>query len=207
MQLLLFLGMAMVSSLSGVLMPGPITAVSVAGGARSPHAGGLVALGHAVVEWPLMVLIYFGVGALFQLSGVKIGILGVGGLVLIWMAADMLRQYQKAGVSSSPSASSPFLAGILLSAGNPYFLVWWATVGAALVLKSLKFGLVGFALLALFHWLCDLVWYYFLSALSYRGGKFFGRKVQQAVFILCGLALLYFAGSFLAEAARQFLFG
>ncbi|OGP58718.1 MAG: hypothetical protein A2V67_16950 [Deltaproteobacteria bacterium RBG_13_61_14] len=203
MDLLNFILMAMMISLSGVLMPGPITAVSVAGGARSPHAGGLVALGHAVVEWPLMAAIYFGVGALFKLPGVRIGLGIVGGLVLLGMGMDMLRHYKKAGVSEHPSASSPFLAGILLSAGNPYFLVWWATAGAALVGQSLKFGVVGFLLLMVFHWLCDLIWYYFLSALAFRGGKFFGQKLQQAVFILCGIALLYFAGYFIVKAAME----
>ena len=203
MDLLNFILMAMMISLSGVLMPGPITAVSVAGGARSPHAGGLVALGHAVVEWPLMAAIYFGVGALFKLPGVRIGLGIVGGLVLLGMGMDMLRHYKQAGVSEHPSASSPFLAGILLSAGNPYFLVWWATAGAALVGQSLKFGVIGFLLLMVCHWLCDLIWYYFLSALAFRGGKFFGQKLQQAVFILCGIALLYFAGYFIVKAAME----
>jgi len=127
----------------------------------------------------------------------------VGGLVLLGMGMDMLRHYKQAGVSEHPSASSPFLAGILLSAGNPYFLVWWATAGAALVGQSLKFGVVGFLLLMVFHWLCDLIWYYFLSALAFRGGKFFGQKLQQAVFILCGIALLYFAGYFIVKAAIE----
>jgi len=153
----------------------------------------------------LMALIYFGVGELFKISGVKIGILGVGGLVLIWMGVDMLRHFRSVGVSEQPAVSSPFVAGILLSAGNPYFLIWWATIGAALVGKSLQFGWLGFVLLAVFHWLCDLVWYYFLSALAYRGGKFFGQKLQQGVFLVCGLALLYFAGNFLADAVQNLL--
>ena len=205
MDLVNFLLMAMMISLSGVLMPGPITAVSMAGGARSPHAGGLVALGHAVVEWPLMAAIYFGVGALFKLPGVRIGLGIVGGLVLLWMGIDMLRHYRQAGASEHPSASSPFLAGILLSAGNPYFLIWWATAGAALVGQSLQFGVLGFLLLMLFHWLCDLIWYYFLSALAFRGGKFFGQKLQQGVFILCGIALLYFAGYFIVKATMEWI--
>ena len=46
-----------------------------------------------------MALIYFGVGELFKISGVKIGILGVGGLVLIWMGADMLRKFRRVGVT------------------------------------------------------------------------------------------------------------
>jgi len=193
-------------SMSGVLMPGPVTAVTIARGADSPHAGAWVSVGHGVVEFPLMALIYFGGGELFKLEPVKVGIGFAGGVVLLWMGAGMLREFDEADVLEKAEGTkgvsrSPFMAGMFLSAGNPYFLVWWATVGAALVASSLEFGLIGFAVLAISHWLCDLAWYYFLSALSFSGGRFFGRRLQQGAFIVCGLALLYFAGFFLAKSA------
>ncbi len=194
-------------SMSGVLMPGPITAVTMASGSHSPHAGAWVSIGHGVVEFPLMALIYFGAGALFQLAAAKVVIGSVGGLFLLWMGVSMLRDYKKVespgeGIEAPGSARSPFAAGMLLSVGNPYFLVWWATVGATLVSElTLKFGVIGFVVLAIAHWLCDFVWYYFLSALSFGGRRFFGRKLQQAVFVACGLALLYFALYFLWNAA------
>lgn len=203
MDLVNFLLVAMMISLSGVLMPGPITAVSMAGGARSPHAGALVALGHAVVEWPLMAAIYFGVGELFKVTSVRITLGLAGGIILLWMGVDMLRKFRRSDLNPLSSAATPFRAGLLLSAGNPYFLIWWATAGAMLIGQSLRFGILGFVLLMFFHWLCDLVWYYFLSALTYRGGRFFGRRVQQAVFILCGIALLYFAGYFMVKAVIE----
>ncbi len=192
-------------SLTGILMPGPVTAVTMARGAHSPHAGAWVAIGHGVLELPLMAFIYFFSGAIFHLASVKVGIGVVGGLLLLWMAVGMLRDYDKVGapgeeVYSGRFTKSPFMAGIFLSAGNPYFLVWWATVGAALIGKSLAMGVVGFVVLAAVHWLCDFIWYYFLSALSFSGGKFFGQKLQRGVFIVCGLALLYFSGSFLMGA-------
>jgi len=190
-------------SLSGALMPGPVTAVTVAGGAKSPHAGAWVAVGHGLIEFPLMALIYFGAGALFQIAAVKIGIGFAGGLVLAWMGIGMIREYDRAELASGPAtrARSPLASGLLLSAGNPYFLIWWATAGAVLVQKSLAFGIIGFFILAAAHWLCDFVWLYLLSALSFKGGKFFGRKLQQAVFIVCGLVLIAFAGYFAIGAA------
>lgn len=189
-------------SMSGVLMPGPVTAVTVAGGSRDPHAGAWVAIGHGVIEFPLMALIFFGAGVLFQLTPVKIALGLGGGAVLLFMGLGMLRDYDRVDVTQDTTgrAGSPFLAGILLSLGNPYFLIWWGTAGALLIDKSLKFGLIGFLVLAVSHWLCDLIWYYFLSVLSYRGGRFFGARLQQGVFIFCGLVLLFFTGYFAGRA-------
>ncbi len=97
------------------------------------------------------------------------------------------------------------VAGILLRLGSPYFFVWWATVGAALILQSVAFGVWGFVALALSHWICDFVWDYFLSALSYKGGRFLGGGFQKAVFALTGIVLLYFGVSLLVNATRTLL--
>ncbi len=197
---LLFLASVVLISLSGVLMPGPITAVTMARGSREWKAGSLVALGHGVVEFPLIALIYLGVGVLFQKPPVKMAIGILGGGVLIWLAIEMLLNARKAEIKSQEREINPFLGGILLSAGNPYFLVWWATVGASLVVQAIGFGTVGLISFALVHWLCDLAWLQFLSWMSFQGGKFFGKKLQVAVFIICGLGMLFFGIRFLADA-------
>ena len=54
-----FLGSVMLISLSGVLMPGPLFAVTIQKSAKSKIAGALIAVGHGLVEFPLMFLIYF----------------------------------------------------------------------------------------------------------------------------------------------------
>jgi threonine/homoserine/homoserine lactone efflux protein len=207
-SLISFAGAVIIISLSGVLMPGPVTAVTVARGSRTPHAGAWVALGHGLVEWPLMALIFFGVRAVFKVPAVKIGLGAAGSLVLLWMGVGMLRDHGHGEALEEKGLSrgrSPFWSGALLSVANPYFLVWWGTAGAALVGDSLAFGLLGFFALAVCHWLCDLVWYYFLSALSFAGGKFFGQRLQRSVFIGCGLCLIYFAGYFAVRAALELM--
>jgi len=202
-----FLLEAVLISLSGVMAPGPITAVAVGKGSESPHAGALVAIGHAVVEVPLMIAVFYGVGQLLSLTYVKVGIALVGGVFLAFMGVGMLRAVRRQelspAVSAPASARSPLLAGILLSLGNPYFLVWWATVGAALIVRSVRFGILGFVALALCHWLCDLAWDYFLSALSFRGRRFLGQGFQRAVFGLCGLALFFFSGRLVFSAVKE----
>lgn len=95
------------------------------------------------------------------------------------------------------------MSGVLLSLANPYFLVWWATVGAALVLRALAFGLLGFIAFGVSHWLCDFGWCYLLSAASHKGGQVLGGRFQRLVFLACGAVLLFFAGKLLAEGWRE----
>jgi threonine/homoserine/homoserine lactone efflux protein len=146
-----FLLEATLISLSGVLAPGPITAVVVGKGGKSPHAGALVAIGHGIVEVPLMVAVFYGVGRLMELSYVQAGIALLGGLLLLVMGVGMLRSIRQAEVGSGQDTRSPIVAGILLSIGNPYFLVWWATVGAALIMRSFRFGVLGFVAFGALH--------------------------------------------------------
>jgi threonine/homoserine/homoserine lactone efflux protein len=189
----LFLAEAIVISLSGVMAPGPVTATVVGKGSHSPHAGPLVAIGHGIVEIPLMIAVFFGVGKLFGIPHLQAAIAVIGGAFMVVMGIGMLRSASQSASGAGEHARSPLMAGILLSLGNPYFLVWWATVGAALIARSFEFGVIGFILLAAAHWLCDLIWSTFLSVLSFKGGQFFGRSFQRAIFVVCGVLLLIFS--------------
>jgi threonine/homoserine/homoserine lactone efflux protein len=200
-----FLLEAVVISLSGVMAPGPITSVVVGKGSESPHAGALVALGHGIVELPLMVAVFYGVGRLLELPHTSAAIALVGGLFLLWMGFDMLRSLRQDLVEDVHSAHTPLVAGILLSAANPYFLVWWATVGAALIARSVRFGVGGFLAFALAHWTCDLVWDYALSALSFKGGQVLGARFQRGIFLVCGACLIIFGGRFVIDGALTLL--
>jgi threonine/homoserine/homoserine lactone efflux protein len=188
---------AVLVSLSGVLAPGPITSVSVGYGSENPRAGAWIALGHGLVEFPVMIGVYLGVGAVMDLPWVRTAIALVGGAFLAYMGVGMLRNIRQEEIRGTVSAQSPLAAGVLLSLGNPYFLIWWATVGAGLILRSTEFGLLGLAAFGLGHWLCDLGWGTFLSALSFRGGQFFGKRFQQVVFAISGGFLLFYSGKLL----------
>jgi len=200
--LVAFLLEAVLISLSGVMAPGPMTAAAVGAGSESPHAGVLLAVGHGIVEFPLMVAILYGFGVLLNRDGVKAGIALAGGLFLLVMAIGMFRGIKRADAHAATTLRSPIVAGIALSVGNPYFLVWWATVGATLVTRSIGLGLLGFVLFALVHWTCDLIWLQFLSFLSSKGQRFFGRVFQRGVFAVCGVLLVFFGGKFIFDGIR-----
>jgi len=205
-NLFVFLLSAVTISLTGVMGPGPITAATLAAGARNRHAGLTMAVGHAIVELPLLVLIVAGLGRFFEIENVRIAIGLLGGVCMIMLGLQMLRDLRKPVAPSAPDMGrSTLVTGILLTAGNPYFLLWWATVGLALVTQATQLGMLAFALFGLVHWLCDLVWLEILSQTSYRGARVFSEKSQRIVLGICGFALLFFAGKFILDASAKLL--
>jgi threonine/homoserine/homoserine lactone efflux protein len=199
---LAFLLSVVLVSLSGVMAPGPITALTLGKAARSPHAGGIIAIGHGLVEFPLMLAIWGGISYLQHSTGLRVAIGLVGGVFLLLMGLGMLRSAVPGEAPAEKLAASALVGGAVLTAANPYFLFWWASVGASLVMTAVGFGLLGFVAFAVAHWLCDLVWLWLLSAMAYKGGRFFGRTFQKVTFGVCGVFLLAMSGKFIIDAVR-----
>jgi len=184
------------------MMPGPIFAVTIAKSYRSQFAGILIALGHALVEIPLILLIYFGLAPFFQLDLVKLVLSLVGGGMLIWLGIVMFRTRAEVIEKGKDLPYNSVIAGVFTSILNPFFLLWWATIGSMLVMNSLSFGITGLALLITVHWICDLVWLSFVSILVWRTHSFWGKKFQNGVFIVCSLFLIGFGVWFLTSGLQ-----
>jgi threonine/homoserine/homoserine lactone efflux protein len=182
------------------MAPGPMSAVAVGIGTRWRYAGAVMAVGHGIVEFPLMAALVLGAGPLFKIAGVGNAIGLFGGLVLVWLGVRAFRSLSEADLNTRQSARSPLIAGMLLSVGNPYFLIWWATVGLTLLDKAEKFGRTGVFAFAVAHWMCDLVWLTVLSILAFAGANVMGRRFQQGVLIICGLMLVGFGIWFIADS-------
>ncbi|MDP2729897.1 MAG: LysE family transporter [Dehalococcoidales bacterium] len=191
-----------VISLSGVMMPGPMFAVTLAKSYRSPWAGVQVSLGHAVIEVPLILLIYFGFARFFENNTVQLVLSVLGGAMIIWMGIAMFRARAEVVQKGKDSLYGAVTAGVFTSGFNPYFLLWWATIGSMLVMKFLGFGMAGLILLVLVHWLCDLAWLSLVSMVFYRTHSLWGLKVQERLFIGCSLLLIGFGGWFLISGIR-----
>ncbi|UCG58026.1 MAG: LysE family transporter [Phycisphaerales bacterium] len=206
MELLLFLLQVFVISLSGALAPGPVTAAAIAMGARNRFAGTLMAIGHGIIEFPLMVLIILGADTLLKSTPTRIAIGLAGGTVLVVMAIQMLRSLSdKTNREATYTKTGPLAAGILLSGGNPYFLLWWATVGLTLATRARSLGVWAFGLFAVTHWLCDLIWLSALSWASFRGTVLLGPWVLRVVLLICSLALLAFGAYFIYDAGGMLI--
>ena len=207
MVLLIFLGEVFIISLTGALQPGPVTATAITIGTRNRWAGTLLALGHGIIEFPLIAVIVLGMGEYFKIPKVQIVIGLAGGAFLMLMGVQTYLGL-KAGADSKPKAlhGKPILAGIILSAGNPYFLLWWATVGLALANHAPpEWGIWAFVFFALTHWSVDLIWLQLLSWASFKGSVLLGRHGLKIVLAFCAAALLGFGIFFICNAVISLL--
>ena len=191
-NLLFFLVSAIFISLSGVMMPGPVFAVTIAKGHKDKNAGAFIAFGHGIIEFPLMLLIYLGFAQFFTSNAVKMVIGLVGGTMLIFMGIQMFRARKSIAAEGKDLPYNSLTAGIITSGANPYFFLWWATIGAALILTASTFGLIGFLLFVIVHWFCDLFWYLFVSMATFKSKHLWGRRTHEIIFGACSAILVVF---------------
>jgi len=203
-----FFGMAVVISFSGVMMPGPVLAATIAKGYRDERAGIKIALGHGLIEFPLMALIVLSLGFVFQDERIMLAIGLVGGALLVFMGAMMVRARKEIAVTGKDSLpESALAAGALTTSVNPYFFLWWATVGALLIFTAEEFGAIVVVAFAIIHWSCDLAWYSFTSFAVFRSRHLWTPLVHEVVFGTCGALMVVFGAYFilgpLSEIASQ----
>lgn len=196
----LFLLSAAAVSFTGVVFPGPMTAATIAKGYGDKNAGAWIAVGHAIIEIPLIVAIYLGFGHLIGSPLAVTIICVVGGLALLYLGVQMFRTAGNAIERIGGLPNGLVLTGIVITGTNPAFYVWWATIGVALIAGAARFGTTGIILFTLVHWPCDLAWYEFLSVGTFKSRHWWTQKVQKAVFTVCALVLIGFGMWFCISA-------
>lgn len=196
---LLFLISVIFVSLSGVMMPGPVLAVTITKGYKDKKAGALIAFGHGVLEFPLLFLIYFGFSQFFVSNFAKTIIGLVGGIMLVFMGIQMFRTRKSTRTENKQLSYNSLTSGIITTGTNPYFFMWWTTIGAALILTASTFGFIGVLLLGIVHWFCDFFWYLFVSLATFKSRHLWNKKTQEIVFGLCSAVLIIFGLWFISS--------
>jgi threonine/homoserine/homoserine lactone efflux protein len=215
-QLWLIFSLSLLMSLSGALMPGPMLTYTISRTLKTARGGWLtgarVVGGHAVVEAVLVAALVLGVvGFLRAPVAVKV-IATVGAVLLVYMGVGLLRETARgrglepaasttAGASQPSSRESfamrlpPVLAGVLVSVSNPYWWVWWVTIGAAFLVRYDVTFRSWPALIAFFagHELGDLGWFLAVSSALNLGRSRIPRGVVAGIQAFCGVAIIGFA--------------
>jgi len=155
---------------------------------------------------PLILLIYFGLKDFFQNEILQLVLAILGGGMIIWMAYDLFRARRRLAGEGKDTSYNAFVAGILMSGLNPFFLFWWATVGSLLLTQFIDaVGTWGLPFFIIVHWLCDLVWLSIVSYTIFKTHRFWGVKIQEWIFIVLSLALLYFGGQFIVKGIIAYI--
>jgi|Deesub1362A_J573_1020465.scaffolds.fasta_scaffold00503_10 threonine/homoserine/homoserine lactone efflux protein len=182
-------------SLSGVMAPGPLFAAAVSEGRTNRYSGFLISSGHAIVEIPIILILFF-FGGLVVFKDLKTVISLVGGSFLIFMAYKEIKS-KKTEVGVSSTSIRALITGSAMSLANPYFLMWWMSVGFVLTLKASAFGMLGLVVFIVVHEACDFGWLGFVSYTSNRASEMWNKSqkilslMSAAIFTVFGIYFLY----------------
>lgn len=185
-------------SLATVAVPGPITLVAT----RLALTRGLAAAvwflaGTTVLDVALFCSLAAGAAPSLRRIGALPLVEIVGGLALVWGGLASLRSaprtreprriYQQA---ESAGTKRSFLLGLLVSAGNPHYWIWWATAGLAFVEAARAHGAPGMA------WMLGALitgvisWYVPLLVALRHGQSLLSPRAERVVTRGMGVALV-----------------
>ena len=214
--------LSFVVALTGAMAPGPLLTYTIIKSAQSRGRGYLmgawIIAGHALLEMGIIFALLLGFSFVLKNQLVVKGIGLAGGIILVWFGASIIRDILRRRISTAfldeadgkpPTATpnsnrtigNPVIGGILISMANPYWWIWWVTIGFAFILEfNISFENWP-RLLAFFlgHEAGDLAWYLVVSTLSFFGLRHLNRKIYYAILALCGLFMIAF-GIYLGSA-------
>ncbi|HHW08164.1 MAG TPA: LysE family transporter [Clostridia bacterium] len=192
------------------MMPGPLLGVTIEGSLKRGFiAGPLIVLGHGLLELVLVLAMVLGLKDFFANSSVA-GIIGLlGGSFLAWMGYDMIKSSLTKTVSLENTTGGRkishnlILSGIIVSATNPYFILWWASTGMESVRQAYVLGLTGVLAFFIGHIMSDFTWYAAVAAAFARGKKLMNDTVYRWVILGLGTFIMLFSIKFITGGWRM----
>jgi threonine/homoserine/homoserine lactone efflux protein len=197
----LLFAMAFGTAFSGAVVPGPLLFSTVRWSARYGRlVGPLIVIGHAIIELPIVFAAAFGLGEVMTRPGFLAAVGLAGGAMLIVLGVQMLRglpgmrlpRREEAGQDDRVSVGRIVAAGALTSVSNPYFPLWWATVGLNFIAYAETFGAIGYAVFYVGHILADLVWYASVAESMHHGRRLLSDRAYRGLVGACAVLLVGF---------------
>jgi len=192
-EILSTLGLGFLIGLTGALAPGPTLVATINASLAGNWTAGLkISLGHIVIETAIFFLIILGLAGIASPYTLVIAV--VGGIALLLFGIMTIAGSRTATLSTPPAqaVASPYMAGLLTSAANPYFWIWWLSVGSALLIKSLEGGLLLAGVFMIGHWSADTLWFTFISTGVAKGKTILSDTTYHRVMAACGVFLIIF---------------
>jgi len=189
-------------SASGVMAPGPLFAANVSYGLRDGAKSGIkMAVGHSIVEFPLVILLGIGVFSLETFPEFRVIISVFGAITLFVFATLQIRiVLQKKENNTTKPKHGPLITGIALSALNPFFIIWWLTIGFKLISDAmLIWAFSGILILFFLHIWMDFVWLGGVAFLASKSSRIISNRNYKILMIGLSLMLIYFGITFLTD--------
>ncbi len=203
MDIFNFAGTVVLITASGALAPGPLFFATISHGSRFGAKSGLIfSISHTMVEFAIVLLLAFGLLSVSSEPLVQLAVGVAGGVMLLFFGSKQI--YESVSSSFEERFSRPItqrnlvFLGIFLTGLNPFFLVWWLTAGAQLILLALEFGSIpGVLLMYAFHVWMDYLWLTSIAHFSEKGRSIIGLRPYRIMMAIFGALLIYFGLSFI----------
>ena len=182
-----------VIGLTGALAPGPTLVATINASIRGRWTTGLkISLGHMIAEFFLVILILLGLATLALPYTTAIA--GIGGIALVVFGVLTILGSRKASLGNSliQPVTNPYVAGLMTSAANPYFWIWWFSIGSAMVIAGLEGGLILVGAFMFGHWTADTAWYTVVSTSVSKGRTILSETAYKKTIVVCGIFLILF---------------
>ena len=184
------------------MAPGPLFAANISYGLRGGISAGLkMAIGHTIVELPLVILLGIGVFSLESFPEFRTIITVLGAITLFGFAIlQIIKLYNRKEQISKKPTQGPIITGIILSALNPFFIMWWLTIGFKLISDAVEvWSLVGIVIMFGLHIWLDFAWLGAISFFASKANKILSNRNYK--FLMLGLSgmMIYFGITFVIE--------
>ena len=193
-------------ALTGALSPGPLLTFTIYKSLKQKRgylAAIYILLGHATIEFTLIIALLAGASLIFQNIVFLTSVGFIGGIFLVIYGIFAIRGVLKTNFESSFTLEenivkgykgNSYIGGILVSLSNPFWTFWWAVIGLSLMVSFDITLLMPIEILLFFigHELGDLVWYLPISIFVYYGGKSLNPRIYKYVLIGCGVFMIVF---------------
>jgi threonine/homoserine/homoserine lactone efflux protein len=197
-----------VVGLSGAIVPGPMLTVTISDSIKKGFTTGpKVVIGHFIVELLLIILLFAGLGWFID-SSLAIFIIGtLGGIVMMILGLRLIKSSNSLNLlreeSDTKKDFGPVLNGILTSISNPYFFIWWATIGWTFMFKGLEIaGILGVLSFLVGHWCSEMGWFSMVSLFTSKGSDIMTENHYKIIIISSGLFLMILGLYFVLNAQK-----
>ena len=201
-QIIEFAVLVIIISASGVMSPGPLFAANITYGLREGVKSGIkIAIGHSIVELPLVIILGIGVFSLEIFPEFKTIISIFGALTLFGFAALQIKTIvgKKKNILKKPK-QGPIITGIVFSVLNPFFIIWWITIGFKLISDAMMiWAFAGILIVFVLHVWMDFAWLGITAFLASKSRKIISNKNYKIMMLGLSLTLIYFGITFLME--------
>ncbi len=202
-------------ALTGAMAPGPLLTYTIIKSVKTQRRGYLmgawIILGHAVIEMGIILLLLSGFSFIFH-NVIFMRVVGVaGGVILLCFGASVIINVYRNKIpteflsaqknnnieeprSINQGFESPVLGGAMVSMSNPYWWIWWATIGFSFMIQF-DISLYNWPKLIAFfigHEAGDLIWYLLVSYFAFFGVRILNKKIYYAILFTCGIFMIVF---------------